>query len=139
MTIEISARWVIVHNEQLLIADQGKIHCLPGGKIDPGEDTQECVIRELYEELGIKAQNPQLIAIQELIKGDIIRVDFMYLIGNSADFVWFDLSTASHAYEVNDIKWIDIHEPHHRVLPKKIVDIVKNKDFWTVHHRVERI
>lgn len=35
----------------------GKING-PGGKIDPGESSQECAVRETQEELGVTALNP---------------------------------------------------------------------------------
>ena len=30
---------------------------MPGGHMDPGEDLQECVTREVYEETGIKIES----------------------------------------------------------------------------------
>ncbi len=40
---------------------QGKING-PGGKVDPGETTLECAIRETEEELHVTPSNPELIA-----------------------------------------------------------------------------
>jgi 8-oxo-dGTP diphosphatase len=37
---------------------QGKWNGL-GGKLEPGESPEECCIRELYEETGLRVQNPQ--------------------------------------------------------------------------------
>ena len=31
-----------------------------GGKLDPGESPEECAVREVYEESGLRACNPQL-------------------------------------------------------------------------------
>jgi 8-oxo-dGTP diphosphatase len=38
---------------------QGKWNGL-GGKLDPGETPEECAIREIFEESGLKVRNPQL-------------------------------------------------------------------------------
>ncbi len=38
---------------------QGKWNGL-GGKLDPGEMPEECAVREIYEESGLQARNPQL-------------------------------------------------------------------------------
>lgn len=35
---------------------------LPGGKIEPGESPGDCVIRELYEELGVQVQLTEQLA-----------------------------------------------------------------------------
>jgi len=32
----------------------------PGGKLEPGEDPEQCIIREMQEEAGIQIQSPQL-------------------------------------------------------------------------------
>lgn len=50
------------HDQVLLIRKQrglgaGKING-PGGKMDPGETSVECAIRETQEELGVTALNP---------------------------------------------------------------------------------
>ena len=53
---------IITHNNELLIARRksgghlpGKWE-LPGGKVEPGETPEECLRRELNEELGIDAE-----------------------------------------------------------------------------------
>jgi 8-oxo-dGTP diphosphatase len=38
---------------------QGKWNGL-GGKLDPGETPEECAVREIYEESGLRARAPQL-------------------------------------------------------------------------------
>jgi len=38
---------------------QGKWNGL-GGKLDPGETPEECAIREIFEESGLHARDPQL-------------------------------------------------------------------------------
>jgi 8-oxo-dGTP diphosphatase len=38
---------------------QGKWNGL-GGKLDPGETPEECAVREIFEESGLRVRNPQL-------------------------------------------------------------------------------
>lgn len=53
---------LIVRDSKILIAQRGKKDALygkwefPGGKLEEGETEQECLSRELFEELGIQAQ-----------------------------------------------------------------------------------
>lgn len=42
----------------------------PGGKIDPNESPRECAVRELYEETGLRALNPELRAIVTEVSPD---------------------------------------------------------------------
>ena len=37
----------------------------PGGKIEPGETPEKCVVRELYEELGVKASVIKFLTVVE--------------------------------------------------------------------------
>ena len=38
----------------------GQVYAPPGGKIEPGETPFECVLREYYEETGLKLKNVKL-------------------------------------------------------------------------------
>lgn len=37
----------------------------PGGKLEPGEDVQTCIVRELEEELGVKSTAGEILAVSE--------------------------------------------------------------------------
>ena len=62
---------VLIENKKVLV-----IHCnygeefylFPGGGVEPGETIEECVIRETYEETGIKTKILRLIYVNDYIE-----------------------------------------------------------------------
>jgi len=57
----LAASIAVFREGKVLLAQRGKapaqgLWSLPGGRIEPGESLQEAVLRELFEEVGIKAQ-----------------------------------------------------------------------------------
>lgn len=51
---------IIVHNDKILICQRSEMMSMPlkwefpGGKIEPGESNEECLRREIREELGVE-------------------------------------------------------------------------------------
>lgn len=57
----LAASIAVFREGRVLLAQRGKapalgLWSLPGGRIEPGEALQEAVLRELFEEVGVKAQ-----------------------------------------------------------------------------------
>jgi len=58
-----SAYGIVMHSGKILLVEQhGKYH-LPGGGVELGENPSVAVLREIKEETGCTATNPQLIDI----------------------------------------------------------------------------
>lgn len=71
--------FVCAHGQLLLVRKKrghgaGKINA-PGGKVDGGETTRDCVLRETREEVGIRVRNPVLMAELKFVD----RVDAQWL------------------------------------------------------------
>ncbi len=66
--------YAVVFNDggQLLVLKVGTTYHLPGGGIDPGEDSETAVVREAYEEAGCRIANLQYLgkANQFFLKTD---------------------------------------------------------------------
>ena len=117
----------------MLVVGQKNLYCLPGGKLDAGESTEECLIREVEEELDFTPEDLKLIAIQQLIKWDNHRFDFIYLVGNSEDFDLEDAKDATHAHELNKVTRVNIYNPEVEILPYDIVEILQEWNLETVY------
>ena len=72
LTHEVIARGIILHNGKILLCKPvGKARSyLPGGHIDPGETGAEAVLRELVEELGVKAEIKRFLGVAEFSYGE---------------------------------------------------------------------
>ncbi|WP_172122622.1 MULTISPECIES: NUDIX domain-containing protein [unclassified Devosia] len=71
----------------------------PGGRLEPGETIEQCVIREVKEELGLAVRNPQPVLVQQLGGGGTYQL---------AVFVSSDFSgTIMPSSEIADHKWVD--------------------------------
>jgi 8-oxo-dGTP diphosphatase len=90
----------------------------PGGKIDPGEDAQEAIIREIREELGtdvsIQAQLPQA------------TFDYPDKTVTLIPFVCATSSEAPKALEHAEIRWVDKREAHGLAWLPPDVAVLKN-------------
>lgn len=97
LTHEVIARGIILRNGKMLLCKPvGKARSyLPGGHIDPGETGAEAVLRELVEELGVKAEVKRFLGVAEFSYGDgEDRIDEINL-----------------CYELHVAEWANYSEP----------------------------
>ena len=52
--------------------------CFPGGHVEIGESFHDSVIREVYEETGLKIKDPRLCGIKQFCDGDERYIVFLY-------------------------------------------------------------
>lgn len=68
---------IVVDNEILMLKrqyrkDKSNGWCFPGGKLEPNEASLDAVIRETFEETGIKIDSPKYIGEEPSGSGDFI-------------------------------------------------------------------
>jgi 8-oxo-dGTP diphosphatase len=99
---------VMVHDGMLLIAKRKptarlpNLWELPGGKVEPNEAPEECLIREIKEEFDIH------ITVGEYLGSNIHTYDFgtIELMAYRADWEEGDLTLKDH----EEIRWVFTHE-----------------------------
>lgn len=110
MPIIVTARALIIHQDQLLVTKQKPeyhFYALPGGKLEVGETVEAGLVRELTEETGIPPQLGDLLYVSQWISPLNHRLEFFFSVKNSADYRQLDRNTASHGFEVVEFAWID--------------------------------
>ena len=110
---EITARAVIIHNEEVILLyrhkEKEEYYALPGGHIELNETKEECLIREIKEELNINIRIISFLGIVEK-KG---HIDYIYnceylsgklLLGGEEK----EQNNPSNYYEIHRIRLQDI-------------------------------
>ncbi|MDP3787880.1 MAG: NUDIX domain-containing protein [Candidatus Chromulinivorax sp.] len=82
--IKVGCEAIIINNNNLLLGKRKNCYGegmwgLPGGHLEYGETIQECIYRELQEEVGINALDSQLISIVDNIdeRGHYLHMTFI--------------------------------------------------------------
>ena len=111
MSIKKIAAGIIIHNGKVLLGQRKKGKDLafkwelPGGKLEDGETLQECLCRELIEELNLK------IIIKELF----MKYEYFYKFGG------FELNTFIAECQTPIITKTEAHEQYAWVEPKDLL------------------
>ncbi len=107
---EIRCRGVIVHEGKLLVVKHTHdttFAALPGGHLEFGEDVQECLRRELVEELGIEPEIGRLLYVNTYIESYGAQpVEFFFEILNGDAYAKGSNVAATHAHELAAVVWM---------------------------------
>lgn len=134
LNITIRCRALIVHEGKLLVVKHGEFfdyYALPGGKLEKGENPEECMIREIQEELGVIISNPRLMYVHRFeTKEGNENLEFFFLVKNGQDFVDLSGNERTHAFEIFEMRWISKDEDVH-LLPEAIKKEFQENNFDT--------
>ncbi len=123
----IKCRAVILHQGKLLLvkhAHDTSFSALPGGHLEWGENLQNCLERELVEELGIKPKIGRLLYVNTYSQTDGKHyLEFFFEVLNGEDYANSTTTETSHAYELAEKLWVSPKDDV-RILPEKF-----DKDF----------
>jgi 8-oxo-dGTP diphosphatase len=107
--LQVSAAFIYADDEILLIKrnankEEGATWEIPGGKFEEGESKEECVQRELFEETGLKVENPIYLGALYFKK----KIQFTFHI---FAFLYESKPEISLSQEHSDMLWIDPKNP----------------------------
>ncbi len=110
----VRSRAVIIDEEKLLLVRHTggrNFYALPGGHLDVGENPQECIERELIEELGIRPKVGRLLYVYTYAnKEGRHSVEFFFEIENSAEYLHHEEKEKTHAHEIDEVRWVTAKE-----------------------------
>jgi len=119
-TREFSAGGVVVDGDRVVVivptrrsADGSRVLALPKGHVDPGETTLQAATREVREETGIVAE-----PVTELGETRYWYRRDGKTVGKAVSFFLFrylDGDTDDHDDEVEDVRWLELHQAHRQL------------------------
>lgn len=77
-----------------------------GGKIEDGETEQDCAIREIYEESGIKVETTEMFSTFTWNMDDEIGYAFLSELPDEFDLSGYPRSCNEGVIDFKDIKWV---------------------------------
>lgn len=110
--------------------------CLPGGKVEEGEELTAAMKREMVEELGVEPEIGRLLHVYQLFLdgGKAQRVEFIFEIKNALDYAKIDHFQTSHGpAELEEVEWLDLSKTNN-FLPPFIKDYLDNPSSFTELH-----
>lgn len=93
----------------------------PGGGLDPGENLETGLHREMIEETGIAPTIGRLLFIQQFMDDNVEQLEFFFHIENPDDYEAVDITNTSHG-EL-EIAHFDFISPTENLLPHPLQTI----------------
>lgn len=136
--LNIRAGGVIIHNGKILVHKNIKKdhYCLPGGRIEIGESSEQTIKREIQEELGKKIDIIGYLAtIENFFEMEnkkyheiffIHKIEFANEEDKKINYTMHNLE----GKEYLQYEWLDLDKvEEYTIVPKCLKEVLKSKDF----------
>ncbi|KRG12605.1 NUDIX hydrolase [Virgibacillus soli] len=121
LKLSISIKGIIFNNENvLLLKNERNEWELPGGRIEEYEKPEECLIREIHEELGIHC------TVEDIIDSwvfEVLEGKFVFIVSYLCKCD--DLSNIFISEEHEEYKWVHLEEMEDIHIPKGYKESVR--------------
>ena len=111
-TVLVKIRWLILQDWKIFLVKLTKewFWCLPGWTLEKWESLEECLYREIFEELWVQSIIWKQVYQQHFIRETWTHTfDFWYQILNPNDFKNINIEKASHWFEIAEAGFFDIN------------------------------
>lgn len=138
--LNVRAGGVIIHNNKILThRNINKDHyCLPGGRIEIGESSEQTIKREIYEELGKEIEITGYLAtienFFEMENKKYHEIFFLHRIEfeNEEDKKINYTMHNAEGKEYLQYEWLDLDKiEEYNILPKCLKEVLKSRNFPT--------
>ena len=126
---------LVLHGDKVLLVKRANEPCsgywsIPGGLVEVGETLEEAVLRELWEETGVRGFVEGVIWVDEVIIRDDSRVKYHYIL---IDFlVKPETLETKPSTDVKEAKWYRIEEALEKLrltkTTKKLLETIKKQN-----------
>lgn len=136
MSVQIKCRAVVRKGSEVLLCKiKDRFRCLPWGTLEGGETTKQCLKREIFEELWIDTEIGECIYTQEIVDENITLIDFWYSIPYHKSFETINLSSTTHWFELEKIKFLDLETTTEDIKPNNLKEILSSIETETINFK----